>query len=433
MDAAGCKERVFSAPFACALLALMLSATAMRAQQLVDPDLRVTPYVTGLQQPTGFVFLPTAPGAPLELLVIEKGTGHVVHVRDGVVQATVLDLPVNRVSERGLLGIALHPAHATNAWVYLYFTESSTGEDSFNTSEVQAHRVDRYTWTGSALVGRTSILTLPVTPGPNHDGGIILFGPDDKLYGVIGDLNRNGQLQNFPLGAPPDDTSIIFRVEDDGADPSDNPFSPMGGAMRKVYAYGIRNSFGLDFDPLTQVLWQTENGPNRMDELNRVVPGFNSGWEPLMGPDSEDPSGVDDLWNVTGSTYADPLFSWRTPIGVTTVHFVRTDVLGAEYTHDLLVGDSNHGSVYRFEPNSERTDVVLPTPETMDRVADTAAERTFFLFGSGFGTVTDIDTGPDGVYVCSIFGTIHRISRAPTSVSRETWGGVKSIYRTRKR
>ena len=121
------------------------------------------------------------------------------------------------------------------------------------------------------------------TPGPNHDGGVITFGPDGKLSVVIGDLNRNGQLQNFPSGAP-DDTSVILRLNEDGSIPPDNPFAAEGGKLAKYYAYGIRNSFGLAFDPVTDSLWLTENGTASFDEINVVDPGFNSGWAQLMGP-----------------------------------------------------------------------------------------------------------------------------------------------------
>lgn len=409
--------------------ALGAGSFSARAQQLVDADLSVATVVSGLQQPTAFVFLPAAPDAPLDLLVCEKSTGHVIRVVNGVIRGVVLDLPVNSVSERGLLGIALHPNHASNGFVYLYYTQSSTGGDSNIRGEVEAHLVERYTWTGSALESPRRIQTLPVTPGPNHDGGVILFGPDDKLYGVIGDLNRNGQLQNFPSGALPDDTSIIFRVNDDGSAPPDNPFFASPGNMSSVFAYGIRNSFGLDFDPLTGDLWQTENGPDRMDEINRVPAGFNSGWAPLMGPDSEDPDSVADLWDAGGSTYADPLFSWRTPIGVTSIHFVRGDVLGPTYAHRILVGDVNSRDLYCFELNPERTDLVLPTPGTSDRVADSSQERDVFLFGTGFGPVTDIDSGRDGVYVCSLTGSIYRIHSTVTALEAETWGGLKRRYR----
>ena len=111
---------------------------------------------------------------------------------------------------------------------------------------------------------------------------MIAFGPDGKLYIAIGDLNRNGQLQNNATGAP-DDSSVILRLNDDGTVPSDNPFFDQGGELAKYFAYGIRNSFGMAFDPVTGKLWDTENGPNSYDEVNLVEAGFNSGWRELWG------------------------------------------------------------------------------------------------------------------------------------------------------
>jgi len=120
-------------------------------------------------------------------------------------------------------------------------------------------------------------------PGPNHDGGVITFGPDGKLSVVIGDLNLNGQLQNFLAGLPPDDTSVVLRLNDDGSTPGDNPFFSQGGNVADYYAYSIRNSFGMVFDPLTGRLWMTENSPDAFDEINMVEPGFNSGWRGSWG------------------------------------------------------------------------------------------------------------------------------------------------------
>jgi hypothetical protein len=74
----------------------------------------------------------------------------------------------------------------------------------------------------------------------DHNGGTILFGPDGKLYIVIGDLNRNGQLQNFSGGDAPDDTGVILRLNDDGSAPGDKPFSSQAD-LAKYYAYGVRN------------------------------------------------------------------------------------------------------------------------------------------------------------------------------------------------
>lgn len=388
--------------------------TATQAQIVFDPLLQVDTWASGLSRPTTFAILPQGP--ELDMLVCEKPTGRVIWMRNGLIQGTALDVAVNFNSERGLLGIALHPDFANNGFVYVYYTASSTGVDTELSSAVLEHRVERYTWNGSTLAAPQTLLTLPATGGPNHDGGIILFGPDQRLYGVIGDLNRDGQLENFPSGAEPDDTAIIFRIGADGSTPPDNPFFALGGTMQKVYAYGVRNSFGMDFDPVSGVLWDTENGPASYDEINRVLPGFNSGWEQIMGPDSRDPQGVADLWVAPGSVYSDPEFSWLATIGVTSIHFVRGDVLGTHLENDILIGDNNTGSLFRFEPNPARTGLIMPTVETADLVADNTTERNTFRFGSGFGVVTDIETGPDGVYVASyLSGEIYRISRTPTA------------------
>ena len=384
-----------------------------RAQTVADSTLEVTTWATGLSGPTSFAILPAGPG--VHMLVCEKATGRVIHVHDGEIQGTALDVAVNFLSERGLLGIALHPNFAVNGFAYVYYTPSSTASDNQGSNSLLEHRVDRYTWNGTTLGALQPILTLPSWGGPNHDGGVLRFGPDGMLYGVIGDLNRNGQLENFPAGPLPDSTAIIFRVNPDGSPPGDNPFVGLGARMQIVYAYGVRNSFGLDFDPVSGVLWDTENGPGSYDEINRVLPGFNSGWEQIMGPDSRDPQGVGNLWMAAGAAYSDPEFSWLSPIGVTAICFLD-GTLGAAHEGACLVGDNNTGTLYRFELDATRTSLVMPTPDTQDLVADNNGERITFLLGSGFGVTTGIEIGPDAVYVAShLTGNIYRIAQvAPT-------------------
>ena len=149
-------------------------------------------------------------------------------------------------------------------------------------------------------------------PLGNHDGGVIRFGPDGKLYIIIGDNGRRGQLQNLPSGPTetglgptvPDDqfggpepdnahfTGVIIRLNSDGTTPTDNPFFAAGAAIggevgsniQKIFAYGVRNSFGMAFDPLSGNLWDQLNGDDSFDELNLVTPGENSGWIQIMGP-----------------------------------------------------------------------------------------------------------------------------------------------------
>jgi glucose/arabinose dehydrogenase len=223
------------------------SAVDARAQTLEDPDLAVTTVVGGLSQPIAMAFI-----GPNDILVTEKATGQVKRVVDGVVTGVVLDLPVNSASERGLLGIALHPRFPRSPFVYLYNTESTTGADSNVTAEVPllGNRVDRFRWNGSTLTFDRNIIrlrafqndrnsvanpTLPVLRG-NHNGGVLSIGPDDKLYIIIGDNGRRGYLQNNLEGPVPDDdfggpepddahlTGVILRLNPDGSTPEDNPF-----------------------------------------------------------------------------------------------------------------------------------------------------------------------------------------------------------------
>jgi glucose/arabinose dehydrogenase len=346
-----------------------------------------------------------------DILVLQKNNGMVRRVIAGVLQpSAVLDVAVDNDSERGMLGIAVHPNFPASPFVYLYYTESSTSGDS--SGSAAANRVYRYTWNGAALTSPILIVDLPASPGPNHDGGIITFGPDGKLYIVIGDLNRNGQLQNFPGGPAPDDTSVILRINDDGSVPNSNPFFPQGGNLAKYYAYGIRNSFGLAFDPLTDDLWMTENGPGSFDEINLVEPGFNSGWEKLMGPDARNSNNVTDLLTIAGSHYADPKFSWLNTVGPTAIVFLDSMSLGSQYENDAFVGDINNGNLYRFKLNGMRNGFIFTGVGLADRVADNNAELQETIIGEGFAGITDLKVGLDGrLYVVSFGeGKIYAIS-----------------------
>jgi len=381
------------------LVALCFSySSALAVPTVNDPNLTVTQLVAGLNAPTTMAFI----GAG-DILVLQKNNGQVRRVVSGILQGgSVLDVNVDNDSERGLLGIALHPDFPNTPSVYLYFTES-TSTTGDTTGSPAANRVVRYTWDGSALINRQPIIDLPVTPGPNHDGGVIIFGPDGKLYVVIGDLNRNGQLQNNSGGAAPDDTSVILRLNDDGSTPGDNPFSGSAG-FEKYFAYGIRNSFGMAFDPVSGKLWITHNGPSSFDEIDLVGAGFNSGWNKIMGPDSLDPENQSDLFQIPGSHYADPKFSWRNTVGPTGIAFFDSTALGAQYENDVFVGDVNNGNLYLFPLNGARDGFVL-SGALADLVADGSGELNQVIFGTGFAGITDVKVGPDGfLYVVSIGG-----------------------------
>ena len=412
-------------------LAMMLQAGAAFAVNptLTDSNLQVTTVVTGVSQPTGMAFL-----GPSDFFVLEKASGQVKRVVNGQVTATVLDLPVNSNSERGLLGIALHPNFPSDPSVYLYWTESSTGADSTVVTEVGnpasmyqpgtpaplGNRVDRFVWNAQSqtLTYEGNLIRLhafqhdnnnPTSTNPaaayqgNHNSGKIAFGPDGKLYIMIGDNGRRGWLQNLPSGAfiPPavDDefggpepdnnhlTGSIFRLNSDGSTPTDNPFFSAGAAMggevganiQKIFSYGHRNGFGLAFDPFSGRLWDSENGDDSFDEINQVSAGGNYGWVQVMGPLSRiaefkaiemnlfSPPAVigtmqqiryptsriaytgslalSRMFMLPGATYHDPEISWRYSIPPSGLGFVRGNGLGANYNGTLWSGQATPLSI----------------------------------------------------------------------------------------
>ena len=381
---------------------------------LKDPNLQIETIVEGLSYPTSMAFIDNN-----NILVLEKEKGTVRLVSNGILQeGSALEVNVNSRSERGLLGIAI----MNNDTVFLYYTESSQNGDQLR------NRVYKYQWNNEErlLVNPTLILDLPAFPGPNHNGGKLIIGPDNYLYAVIGDLNRMGKLQNIVDGPEPDDTGVIFRVNpDDGSPAPGNPFINNNddiSSLNKYYAYGIRNSFGITFDPVTDILWDTENGPSEYDEVNVVKPGFNSGWIQVMGPISKSGITLDKLVNFPNSKYADPVFSWFPSLGITDIEFLNSSKLGDKYTNNIFVGDigaQTDGYLYYFEVNEDRTAIKFDNSNhagLADLIANNEEELSAISLGTTFGGITDIETGPDGfLYILTLNrgadgeGNIYRI------------------------
>jgi aldose sugar dehydrogenase len=513
-------------------------ALAQTGPTMLDPRLGVRTAVAGLELPTSIAHL-----GPNDLLVLEKDSGKVKRVVNGVT-ATVLDLAVNNFSERGLLGIALHPDFPADPGVYLYWTcRSSTrlDDDPFRPEErtcsdtnmfglpdssevlevpLLGNRVDRFVWTGSTLVFDHRLATFlafqndgaPEPPGQddaeqpargNHDGGVVAFGPDRKLYVLVGDVGRRGALQNLACGPvrscadgtmpddqfggpEPDDahfTGVIVRLDDDGSTPRDNPFFSVGAAIggevgenvQQIFSYGLRNSFGMAFDPVSGALWNQENGEDAFDELNRVLPGENSGWIQIAGPVSriaqykqiettslhhEDfpnlqqfrwppefiadtpQEGLSRLFRLPASHYSDPEFSWKFVLAPAAIGFARGRGLGPQFQNDLFVGfsttDTEGGPLFHFNLTGNRRKIATDDPRLEDRVADNTTfhemtESENLLIGTDFGIVTDIEAGPNGnLFVVSLSdGVIYEVFnrvRTPQHAPRAVWTSGRMAY-----
>jgi glucose/arabinose dehydrogenase len=338
-----------------------------------DPDFAVEKFVSGGNSPTTMAFVGS------DILVLQKNTGEVKLIRDGALQERpVIDVSVASAGEQGMLGIA-----AVGTTVYLYFIESS-----FDGGEAIAKRVYKYEWDGSALADPVLIKDMTATQRI-HNGGGMAVGQDGSVYLVVGDSGRFGVLQNNG-GEYHEDTSVIMRVD----------------AEEPYYAVGVRNSFGLAIDPITGKLWDTENGANGSDEINLVERGFNSGWRKIMGPVAEGQT----LPQLEGYAYSDPEFSWQPSVAPTALTFVDSEPL-AKFRDSLFVGDCNTGTLYQFTLNEARDGFAFENPELSDSVLNSGDSTDDLIFGSGFGCVTDLDVGPDGLlYVTSLSeNTIFRI------------------------
>jgi glucose/arabinose dehydrogenase len=394
--------------------AYVKASPAANGPTVNDPSLRVERVVSGLLKvPTSMAFL-----GPNDILVLEKNKGTVDRIVNGkLLPQPLLQIPniANEEVEWGLLGIAIDKKGndaSSPTYVFLYYTEKGSG------GEKPANHLYRYTLSAdiTRLENPLLLLNLPAnSPDPqgesNHDGGKIVIGPDHNIYTVIGDVGgHDGQSQNNRDGARLDGTSGILRVTKDG-----QPVLPIplgnDDPTKVYYAYGIRNSFGIDFDPLTGNLWDTENGADDNDEVNLVQPGFNSGWIKVMGfaPEGFEPNEQLVMFNGNGM-YHDPQFVWRQTIGPTALKFLNSVALGKQYENTIFSGDVNTGSLYNFKLNPDRTSLTL-SGGLSDKVADSRDELKPVTFGQGFGVITDIKVGPgDGyLYVLTYDGSIYRI------------------------
>jgi len=376
-------------------------------QIIIDPSLKVeTIFKDGLKGPTtGMAFL-----GPNDILVLEKNTGKVQRILDGNLQENpLLQVNVGTEVELGLLGIATSNNQEGKTSVFLYYSEANSS------GVVVGNRLYKYELVDNRLVNPLLLLNLPATspiPGHenNHNGGKLVIGPDNNVYVIVGDVGgRMGNIQNIMRGNSPDGTSGILRVTQDGKSVNDGPF---GSSVPNIlyYAYGIRNSFGFDFDPVTGNLWDSENGGIDKDEINYVYPGFNSGWRKAMGMALQRFDPNQDLFSFEGKgNYSDPEFVWKVTVAPTALKFLNSTKLGTQYENTIFVGDVKTGNLYNFKLDSGRKQLLLEPPLN-DRVADTPDEVQSIVFGQGFGVITDIQVGPDGyLYILGINGSIYRV------------------------
>jgi aldose sugar dehydrogenase len=441
----------------------------------MDSNLRLELVTDGLKFPTGLAFL-----GQDDILVLEK-EGKVQRIVNNIrSQDPALDITsfINSTRERGLLGIAISDGNNINHYnssvkdtIYLYYTEnifkrqqitSDCTLEKCSPNDRVVNSLYKYKFKDGKLVNPELLLSVPLDKklSLEHIGGVITVGPDNNIYISTGDGNPckkpgtcktsikdgllNSQTANMENGNRPVGSGGILYFS---LDNSKNNYKPILGdeyPLNLYYAYGIRNCFGLDFDPITGYLWDTENGPFYGDELNLVEPGFNSGWPKKQGiwsitdysqiatnppvgekrgyyipTESRLEGDYSKLFDFNGKgKYSDPEFTWNDPVAVTSIEFLNSDKLGKEYENDMFVATHNDGLVYHFDLDKERKNLLLEE-KLEDKVADNNKELKNSIFARDLSAITDLETGPDGfLYILSsLEGKIWRIVPSGTTTS----------------
>jgi aldose sugar dehydrogenase len=347
----------------------LASSGLMTSPAVAAPTIHAREVVGNLDQPVAFTF-----GPGRRIWYVEKTTGEVrVHDLDTDSDRRFVRVGgVNGDGERGMLGIALHPEFPDKPFVYLYVTRSSGGG--------LRNQILRYRDDHGRGVDRRILLSTIASGSAAHNGGRILFGPDGMLYAIIGDATDSSNAQDLN-----ENRGKILRLTPNGGAPNDNPFGD------RIWAYGIRNSFGFTFDPQTDALWETENGPECNDEVNRIAGGDNYGWGPNETCSGSSPGNT----NQDGPNPVLPKLFYEGTIGITGIAFCEGCGLGHRSEGAAFHGAVNNGDVTRVLLNGQR---------------DVIASHSVVYHHDG--STLSYEVGPGGRIYFSDFDGINKLVRS---------------------
>ena len=343
-----------------------------------DTDLIIEEYLSGLNLPVMIDFIGE------HMLVVEKDEGTIKIIKNGVlISEPILQLEVSNASEEGLIGILVQ-----NNDVFVHHTTRSIDDGTIS------NWFTKYTWNGEKLIEPVELLSFHKGTGI-HNSGVMIEDENGMVFGAIGDLGYGKILD--------------MQQEENFLSEENNYIGSISSlnTPSEVYAVGIRNTYGLDIDPVTGIIWDTENGHNSFDEVNLVQKKFNSGWNKIQGPIKDN----QETPIINGYQYSDPEFSWERPVAVTSIHFIQSPLF-PEYENSVLVGSFLGGILYKFELNENRDGFRFNGDQLKDLVLNNEDNPSEIIFGTGFAGITDIKEGPDGsIYIVTIGdGKIFRIS-----------------------
>ena len=318
--------------------------------------------------PWGMAFLPNG-----GLLVTEK-SGELIHFSNKI-KTTIDNVPeVYNRGQGGLLDIELHPDYKTNGWIYISYASSEGDEKGGHTALMRAKLK------GNSLVAKELLYKAgPNTTKGQHFGSRIVFDTQGYLFLSIGERGaRNENPQNISR-----DGGKIYRFNDDGSIPKDNPFIGKKGTKTAIYSYGHRNPQGLAKHPETGRIWNHEHGPRGGDEINIIKKGANYGWPLVTYGINYGGTKITDKTEMEGMT--PPIHYWTPSIAPSGMTFITTDKYGLDWNGSLLVGSLSFQYLERLEMKGNK---VVKREKLM----------------AGMGRIRDVKEGPDGFIYVAVEG-----------------------------
>ena len=355
----------------CFFVVLLTSSCAQKTdtniQTNVNPSFSSVLVVDDLDIPWGFVFLPDG-----SMLITEK-KGDIIHFKDGK-KTGITNVPQVYVrGQGGLLDIELHPDYAENGWIYLsYASEEGPGKGGHTT--IARAKLENMALTNLEILYRAT----PNTTSGVHFGSRLEFDDEGYLYFTIGERGeRDINPQDITR-----DGGKVYRINDDGTIPSDNPFLNERDAKTAIFTYGNRNPQGMAKHPDTGEIWIHEHGPRGGDEINIVEKGTNYGWPVITYGINYSGTPITDKTHQEGM--AQPIHYWDPSIAPSGMAFVTSERY-PDWQGDLLVGSLSFQYLERLKLDGES--VVL-----REKLLD------------GIGRVRHVSQGPDGYIYVAVEG-----------------------------
>lgn len=348
---------------------ISLTACAQKDQNIQEPTVTIDHEVVvdGLDIAWGMTFLPDG-----SMLITQK-SGEIFRFKDGEKQLLSGGPEVYNRGQGGLLDIILHPNYEENGWIYMTYS-STQGEGEGGNTAVMRTKLEGNQFTNSEVIYKAT----PNTTKGQHFGSRMVFDNDGYLYFTIGDRGaRDENPQDITR-----DGGKVYRINDDGSIPQDNPFVGEANAKEAIFSYGHRNPQGMILHPETGEVWVHEHGPQGGDEINVIKKGANYGWPEATYGENYGGGAISDY--TEGDGFEDPIYYWVPSIAPSGMAYVTSNDYPS-LNGNLLIGSL----VFQYLELA-----------VMDGKEVTRREKLL----EDIGRVRDVKQAPDGTIYVSVEG-----------------------------